>query len=94
MNTDNNGLYVITGATDTMGRVISRRLAAQGKPIVMACFNVEKSREFARQLVESTGNTDITTLHLDLGSFASVKSFVRELESLGRPVRTLINNAS
>lgn len=94
MNTDNNGLYVITGATDTMGRVISRRLAAQGKPIVMACFNVEKSREFARQLVDSTGNTDITTLHLDLGSFASVKSFVRELESLGRPVRTLINNAS
>ncbi len=94
MNTDNNGLYVITGATDTMGRVISRRLAAQGKPIVMACFNVEKCRAYARELVETTGNTDITTLHLDLGSFESVKSFVQQLKALGRPVKTLVNNAS
>ena len=93
MNTE-NGLYVITGATDAMGRVISRRLAAQGKSIVMACFNVEKSRAYAYELMEITGNTDISTLHLDLSSFESVKSFVKQLKALNRPVKTLINNAS
>lgn len=94
MVTNNKGLYVITGATDAMGRVISRRLAAQGRAVVMACYNVEKSHKFAQELQAETGNPDITTLHLDLGSFASVKNFVKELRSLGRPVKTLINNAS
>lgn len=94
MVTNNKGLYVITGATDAMGRVISRRLAAQGRAVVMACYNVEKSHKFAQELQAETGNPDITTLYLDLGSFASVKNFVKELRSLGRPVKTLINNAS
>lgn len=87
-------LYIITGATDAMGSVITRQLAQQGKAIVMACYNVEKARELARETTVRTLNQDITVLRLDLGSFAGVKEFVQDLKSLNRPVAALINNAS
>lgn len=87
-------LYIITGATDAMGRNITRQLAQQGKALVMACYNEKRAHELAREITVKALNQDITVLHLDLGSFAGVKDFVKKLKSLNRPVAALINNAS
>lgn len=87
-------LYVVTGATDPVGAVITRRLAQQGLPVVMACYNIEKATTMATQLSVETRNADVTALHLDLGSFSSVRQFVDDLKALGRPVACLVNNAS
>ncbi|MCI6170013.1 MAG: SDR family NAD(P)-dependent oxidoreductase [Sodaliphilus pleomorphus] len=87
-------LYIITGATDAMGTVVTRRLAEQGHPIVMACYNTQRSDEVARELQIKTLNKNIYSLHLDLGSFAGVRDFVDELKKLNRPVAVLVNNAS
>lgn len=87
-------LYIITGATDALGAVITRRLAQQGLPIIMACYNIDKATKMANQLSVETRNPDITAIHLDLGSFASVKQFVAALKALDRPVACLVNNAS
>ena len=100
MNTDNHSsqesaraLYVVTGATDNMGSLISRRLAEQGKPLLLACRNMDKAQHFADKLKTTTRNSDIQCLQLDLGSFDQVNDFVVRLKALGRPVAALVNNA-
>lgn len=87
-------LYIVTGATDAMGSVVTHQLAEAGHAIVMACYDNEKSEEKARELTIRTRNNDITSMHLDLGSFASVRSFVQQVKALNRPVAVLVNNAS
>ncbi|MBQ7690655.1 MAG: SDR family NAD(P)-dependent oxidoreductase [Muribaculaceae bacterium] len=98
MNTDNQSspkpaVYIVTGATDNMGTLISRRLAEQGKPLVLACRNVEKAQLLAEKLTATTRNRDIQCLALDLSSFGQVNDFVTRLRALGRPVAALVNNA-
>lgn len=87
-------LYIITGATDVTGRIIAQRLAAQGHALLLACYDTEKSEQFARQLTVQTLNRDIQCLHLDLGSFSQVKQFVEQVKALNRPIGVLVNNAS
>lgn len=93
-NQNNKPLYIITGATDAMGSVITQQLAEAGHAIVMACYDDEKSEAKAKELAIRTRNKDITSMHLDLGSFASVRGFVKQIKALGRPVAVLVNNAS
>lgn len=39
----NKPLYIITGATDAMGSVVTQNLAEAGHAIVMACFDTERA---------------------------------------------------
>lgn len=87
-------LYIITGATGAMGKVIAKRIAAQGKPLILACRELDKGEKLASELKEKTLNADIHAMHLDLSSFARVKAFVTELTELHRPVAALINNSA
>jgi len=97
MTTDNNSkslpLYIVTGSTDSMGSVITRRLAEQGKAVLLASRNIEKAEAYAQQLRTVTRNPDLSCLQLDLNSFDLVNDFVRRLRALDRPVAALINNA-
>ena len=87
-------LYVITGATGALGRVLSKRIASQGKAVVLASRDFDKCEKLAQELKSTTLNEDITPLHLDLSSFARVKAFVAELSEMNRPLAALINNAA
>ena len=87
-------LYIITGATGAMGKVIAKRIAAHGKPLILACRELDKGEKLASELKEKTLNADIHAMHLDLSSFARVKAFVTELTELHRPVAALINNSA
>ena len=86
-------LYVVTGATDSMGSLIARRLAEQGKAVLLACRDLEKAQNYAAQLQVQTRNADIQCLQLDLSSFDMVKDFIERLKALNRPIAALVNNA-
>ena len=86
-------LYIVTGATDSMGSVIARRLAKQGKPLLLASRDIAKAERFADKLRTETRNKDIQCLQLDLSSFDLVNDFVVRLKALDRPVYALVNNA-
>ncbi|MBO4722130.1 MAG: SDR family NAD(P)-dependent oxidoreductase [Muribaculaceae bacterium] len=101
MNQDNSikeqttkPLYIVTGATGAMGRVICKRLALQDKAVVLACRDMDKGEKLAKELKEAISNNDITLMHLDLSSFARVKAFIAELSEMKRPVAALINNSA
>jgi len=87
-------LYIVTGATGAMGKVVSKRLASQGKPLILACRDMDKGEKLAKDLKNITSNDDITVMHLDLSSFARVKAFVAELSELNRPIAALVNNSA
>ena len=93
LDPDVKPLYIVTGSTDSMGSVITRKLAEQGKAVLMASRDIAKAENYATQLRKVTRNKDITCLQLDLNSFALVNDFVRRLRELNRPVAALINNA-
>lgn len=101
MNENNNNqkgeakpLYIVTGATGAMGKVLAKRIASQGKPVILACRDLDKGEKLAEELKSTTLNNDIRAMHLDLSSFARVKAFVAELTELNRPVAALINNSA
>lgn len=94
MNTPSTPVYVLTGATGAMGKVIAKNLALKGKPLVIASRNIEAAQLLAGELITTTRNNDITCLKLDLSTFADVKAFVAQLKELNRPVAALINNAA
>ena len=87
-------LYIVTGATDNTGSVITRRLAEQGKAVLLASLNLERAEASAAALREATGNKDISCLQLDLSSFEMVRDFVARLKALRRPIAAPVNNAS
>ncbi|WP_407403594.1 SDR family NAD(P)-dependent oxidoreductase [Sodaliphilus sp.] len=94
MNTEQTKpLYIVTGATDNMGSIISRRLAEQGKPVLLASRNIVKAQQYAEELRKATKNQDVQCLQLDLSSFELVQDFVERLKALDRPVAALVNNA-
>ena len=86
-------LYIVTGSTDSMGSVITRKLAEQGKAVLLASRDIHKAENYAAQLRTVTRNKDISCLQLDLNSFDLVNDFVKRLRALNRPVAALINNA-
>ncbi|MCF0181382.1 MAG: SDR family NAD(P)-dependent oxidoreductase [Muribaculaceae bacterium] len=86
-------VFIVTGSTDAMGSLITRRLAEQGKPVLLASRNLVKAQQYAELLRKETKNNDIQCLQLDLNSFELVQDFVARLTALNRPVAALINNA-
>ncbi|HIY48487.1 MAG TPA: SDR family NAD(P)-dependent oxidoreductase [Candidatus Barnesiella excrementavium] len=89
----NKEYYIITGANGSIGQAITEELARQGLSIIMACRNLAKSQPVQQQIIEKTGNTDITLLPLDLASFASILEFANRLSQDSVAIQTLINNA-
>ena len=93
LNADAKPLYIVTGSTDSMGSVITRKLAEQGKAVLLASRDLQKAENYAAQLRTVTRNKNISCLQLDLNSFGLVNDFVHRLRALNRPVAALINNA-
>jgi protochlorophyllide reductase len=83
---------VITGASSGVGLQAARSLAQQDWFVVMACRNLDKAQQAAASVGMAPDRYKI--LHLDLSSLESVRQFVNEYRSLGRPLHALVCNAA
>ena len=92
---------VITGATSGIGVETARAIAATGAQTTLAVRDVKRGEEVAKDIRKTTGNTDVTVMHLDLGSLSSVRAFAKDYLGQGKgwfssqpkPLHLLINNA-
>ena len=84
---------IVTGATGGIGTAIVRSLLRQGCPVVMACRNIRKANILRDQLIAEFPDGLMEVMALDLAELASIRAFVSDLVSSGRPVNALINNA-
>lgn len=86
-------LYIVTGATGSIGMELARNIAEEGHSLVLACRNMKKAEQLRVKLKQNTGNSDILCVELDLETFSGVRKFCDEIALLSRPIAALINNA-
>lgn len=84
---------LITGTTSGIGRETALRLAEQGHTIVMANRSAEKSAAVKKEIIDATGNQNISTLPLDLASLDSVHACASAFLADHDKLDILINNA-
>lgn len=82
---------LVTGGNSGLGLATARGLAERGATVWILGRNQERSKRACEELTESTGNTDVGCVHLDLSSPESIDALVAKVA--GRPVDVLVNNA-
>ena len=70
---------LITGANNGIGLETARDLSARGARIILACRNMTKGITAAKDVIKSTGNTDLIVRNVDLSSMANVRQFAKEI---------------
>ncbi|MDO0930496.1 SDR family oxidoreductase [Streptomyces sp. DG2A-72] len=86
-------LAVVTGASDGVGLGLAERLARAGAELVLPVRNVAKGAAAVERIRASAPEAQISTRVLDLASLASVETLADTLNTEGRPINLLINNA-
>lgn len=84
---------IVTGANTGIGKEIARGIAEQGLRVVLACRNADRAEAARHELVEETGNHDLKSMILDLGSLDSIRKFSDNVHGRFDRVDVLVNNA-
>jgi NAD(P)-dependent dehydrogenase (short-subunit alcohol dehydrogenase family) len=84
---------LVTGGNSGIGFECARRLAREDLAVLIASRNQELSAQAVRRIQAESGNRDVRALPLDLGSFAAVRAFAKELEAEAPRLRALVCNA-
>lgn len=95
-----NKVIIITGANSGLGFYTSLYLANNGAKVIMACRDNHRCLASKRVIMESSNLTnpllvEPDVMDLDLGSFASIRSFVQIFKGTyaSKGLDVLINNA-
>ena len=83
---------IITGASSGVGLYAAKSLANRGWHVVMACRNLDKAANAAKEVNISQDNYSI--IELDLASLDSVRKFVEDFRATARYVDALVCNAA
>ncbi len=85
---------MITGANSGLGFETAKNIARdKNYAVILACRNAEKADKARRDIIEETGNQNITVQILDTSDLSSVRNCVKEIKSKNISLDTLINNA-
>lgn len=90
---ENNALYIVTGATGSIGKEIARSLAAKGRNVVLACRNMRRAAELRTELLASGGGGEVLPVEVSLDSTDSIRDFASHILAINRPIAALVNNA-
>ena len=91
MPTDSTVL--VTGGNSGLGFECARELARGGWRVLIASRDRTASAAAVERIGRETGTDAASEMGLDLGSTASVRAFVRELEARDVPLRAVVCNA-
>lgn len=85
-------LALVTGATGAIGKAIAMEIARQpGYRVVLLCRNPRKAEKAVSDIIERTGNRQVSFETVDVSSKASVDAVAQRLQD---PVHVLVNNAA
>ena len=83
---------VVTGANSGIGFATTRRLAAAGHDVVMACRDPGRAERAADEIRRCECSGSVETARLDLADVESIAAFAEAWPS-DRPLDVLVNNA-
>ncbi|KAF9586637.1 Retinol dehydrogenase 12 [Lunasporangiospora selenospora] len=86
---------IVTGGNTGLGYETAKALVEAGYFTIIACRSIQKGKEAALKIEETTGvKNKISVMALDLSSFKSIEEFAAQFRSLGHAhLDVLINNA-
>ncbi len=84
---------LITGATDGVGRVVARRLAASGIDVIVHGRSEEKGRSTVQEILRETGDAHVEFQRADFSSLDEVRQLARAVKETHEGVDLLVNNA-
>jgi len=85
-------LAMVTGATGAIGKAIALEIARQpGYRVVLLCRDPRKAEGAVREIVEHSGNQQVSHEIVDVSRKASIDALARRLQ---HPVHVLVNNAA
>ncbi|XP_066451950.1 retinol dehydrogenase 13 isoform X1 [Eleutherodactylus coqui] len=85
---------IVTGANTGIGKETALELAKRGGKIIMACRDMGKCENAAREVRGTTLNHNVFAKHLDLASVKSIKEFAKSVLKEEQHIDVLINNAA
>ena len=81
------------GGNSGIGKTTALDLARRGARVILACRNLQKAEDVAKDIKSSTGNSEVVVRHLDLSSLQSVREFAQQIIETEDRLDILINNA-
>lgn len=85
---------IITGANTGIGKETALELAKRGGKIILACRDINKCEETAKEIRGKTLSHNVFAKHLDLASLKSVSEFAQKINEEEPHVDILVNNAA
>jgi len=83
---------IVTGPTSGVGREIALGLAGLGTEVILACRDIKKGENVAKEIEKRTG-TKAVVMMIDTSSQESIREFAREFLERYDRLDVLINNA-
>jgi NAD(P)-dependent dehydrogenase (short-subunit alcohol dehydrogenase family) len=85
-------LVLVTGATGAIGKAIALEIAQQpGHRVVLLCRDPKKADKAVSEIIELSGNEQVSFAVVDVASKESINSLAQRLQN---PVHVLVNNAA
>jgi NAD(P)-dependent dehydrogenase (short-subunit alcohol dehydrogenase family) len=84
---------IITGPTSGIGRQIALDLAALGAHVVLACRDVARGDDVAREISKNGGTGEIDVLQVDTSDQRSIHAFAATCRVRHPNIDVLVNNA-
>lgn len=88
-----NKTFLVTGATDGIGKAAVTEFAKRGASVTLVGRNKEKTEQLVNQLKASTGNQALDYVLCDLSRLADVKRMADDFKSRHDRLDVLVNNA-
>lgn len=93
MNRDLPKVCIVTGGNSGVGLMIAVGLAKTNAHVFIACRSTNKAAKAVDYIRQTTGNSNIEFLPLELSSLDSVRKFVELFQQRNLPLDILVNNA-
>ncbi|XP_077531007.1 dehydrogenase/reductase SDR family member 12-like isoform X2 [Haemaphysalis longicornis] len=88
-------VFMITGATGTLGKVIAIQLAQKGGTVHLVCRNEEKAEALRKTIVDITENESSVVVHIvDMSHPQTVFNFAKKFKQNHGILHVLVNCAS
>ena len=84
---------LVTGATDGLGRALSRELAARGATVLLHGRDPARLEKTRREIADATHSDRLRGHLADLSSLAQVRRLAREVAEAQQRLDVLVNNA-